>query len=32
MKDQVRGLDELKNWSEKCEGSVKGSRQVKEPE
>jgi len=31
-KDQLGGLDGLKNWSGKCEGSAKGARRVKEPE
>ncbi len=31
-KDQPGGLDGLKNWSGKCEGSAGGARRVKEPE
>jgi len=31
-KDQPGGLDGLKNWSGKCEGSAEGARWVKEPE
>ncbi len=32
MKDRARGLDRLKNQSEKCEGPGRGARRVKEPE
>ncbi len=31
-KDGPRGIDGLKNQSEKCEGSGGGARQVKKPE
>jgi hypothetical protein len=31
-KDRVGGLDELKNWSGKCEGPGEGGQQGKEPE
>ncbi len=31
-KDRARGLDELKNWSGKCERPGEGGRRGKEPE
>ncbi len=31
-KDRAKGLDELKNRSEKCEGPGEGAQRVKEPE
>jgi len=32
VKDRPGGIDELKNWSGKCEGPTGGDQRVKEPE
>jgi len=29
VKDRAKGIDGLKNWSEKCEGPVEGDRRIK---
>jgi len=32
VKDRAKGIDGLKNRSEKCEGPVEGDRRIKDPE
>jgi hypothetical protein len=32
VKDQVGGIDRLKNQNGKCDGSAEGDRRVKKPE